>query len=57
MCEQTPLPYTDGDIVWVKFGSLWWPSEIYGEHRWPPDLVRSFRKRPIAVVKFLQEEA
>lgn len=57
MCEQTQIAYVDGDIVWVKFGNLWWPGEVYGEHRLPAGLLKSFRKLPIAVVKFFQENS
>lgn len=57
MCDQTELKYVDGDIVWVKFSSLWWPGEVHGESRLPPDLLKSLRKMPIAVVKFFQENA
>lgn len=57
MCEQTQIAYVDGDIVWVKFGNLWWPGEVYGEHRLPTGLLKSFRKLPIAVVKFFQENS
>lgn len=57
MCEQTQIAYVDGDIVWVKFHNLWWPGEVYGESRWPPGLINSFRRLPVAVVKFFQENA
>lgn len=57
MCEQTEVTYLDGDVVWVKLGSCWWPGEVWGFDRLPPGLLKSFRKIPIAVVKFFQEEA
>lgn len=57
MCDQTQISYVDGDIVWVKFGTIWWPGEVYAENRLPPGLLESFRKLPIAVVKYFQEES
>ncbi|CAH2087495.1 unnamed protein product [Euphydryas editha] len=56
MCEQTEINYLDGDIVWVKLGSCWWPGEVVGPEKLPPDVLPSFRKPPIAVVKFFQED-
>ncbi|XP_026325829.1 titin-like isoform X2 [Hyposmocoma kahamanoa] len=56
MCEQTEINYLDGDVVWVKLGSCWWPGEVVGPERLPPDVLPSFRKPPIAVVKFYQED-
>lgn len=55
MCDQTEIAYADGDIVWVKFHNLWWPGEVCGESRLPPDLVKSFRRMPVSIVKFFQE--
>lgn len=57
MCDQTELKYTDGDIVWVKFHNFWWPGEVHGESKLPPGLLKSFRRMPVAVVKFFQENA
>ncbi|CAH0718238.1 unnamed protein product, partial [Brenthis ino] len=56
MCEQTEINYLDGDVVWVKLGSCWWPGEVVGSEKLPPDVLPSFRKPPIAVVKFFQED-
>lgn len=56
MCEETEINYLDGDIVWVKLGSCWWPGEVVGPEKLPPDVLPSFRKPPIAVVKFFQED-
>ncbi|XP_047532730.1 uncharacterized protein LOC125067879 [Vanessa atalanta] len=56
MSEQTEINYLDGDIVWVKLGSCWWPGEVVGSEKLPPDVLPSFRKPPIAVVKFFQED-
>lgn len=57
MCDQTEIKYADGDIVWVKFHNFWWPGEVHGESKLPPDLLKSFRRMPVAVVKFFQENA
>ncbi|XP_053612060.1 uncharacterized protein LOC128676130 [Plodia interpunctella] len=56
MCEQTETNYLDGDVVWVKLGSCWWPGEVVGPDKLPADVLPSFRKPPIAVVKFYQED-
>ncbi|XP_013183724.2 titin [Amyelois transitella] len=56
MCEQIETNYLDGEVVWVKLGSCWWPGEVVGPEKLPPDVLPSFRKPPIAVVKFYQED-
>ncbi|GBP07639.1 hypothetical protein EVAR_2763_1 [Eumeta japonica] len=56
MCEQTEIHYLDGEVVWVKLGSCWWPGEVFGFDKLPPGVLSSFRKPPIAVVKFFQED-
>ncbi|CAG4943510.1 unnamed protein product [Parnassius apollo] len=56
MCEQPENNYLDGDVVWVKLGSCWWPGEVVSPEKLPPDVLPSFRKPPIAVVKFFQED-
>lgn len=57
MSEQSEVKYLDGEIVWVKLGSCWWPSEVVAPEKLPSDLLSSFRKPPIAIVKFFQEDA
>ncbi|XP_038222111.1 uncharacterized protein LOC119839748 isoform X2 [Zerene cesonia] len=57
MSEQTEVNYLDGDVVWVKLGSCWWPGEVVGHEKLPPDVLPSFRKPPIAIVKFFQEDS
>lgn len=47
--------YSDGAIVWVKLGNLWWPGEVRSANRLPDGLLSSLRKEPFAVVKFFQE--
>lgn len=56
MCEQTEVNYLDGDVVWVKLGPSWWPGEVQDLSKVAPEIVKSFRKPPIAVVKFFQED-
>lgn len=49
--------YADGEVVWVKWGTCWWPGEVYGMARIPQDILTTLKKNVIAVVKFFQEEA
>ncbi|XP_022131153.2 uncharacterized protein LOC111004430 [Pieris rapae] len=56
MCDQTEVNYADGDVVWVKLGSCFWPGEVVGIEKLPADFITSFKKPPIAVVKFFQED-
>lgn len=56
MCDQTEISYSDGQIVWVKLGSFFWPGEVIGSDKVHPDVLKSFRKPPIAIVKFFQED-
>lgn len=57
MCEQTPVNYKDGDIVWVKLGSCWWPGEVHDFDKLPPEWVSNLKKPPIAIVKFFDENS
>lgn len=57
MCENSAYSYSDGEVVWVKLGSCWWPGEVVGFDKLPPDVLPSLRKPPIAAVKFFQEDA
>ncbi|OXU17079.1 hypothetical protein TSAR_014484 [Trichomalopsis sarcophagae] len=57
MCEQTEIHYLDGDVVWVKLGSSWWPGQVVGFEKLPEDVQLDFKNKPlIAAVKFFQEE-
>lgn len=56
MCEQTEVHYLDGDVVWVKLGSCWWPGHVKDVDKLPEEILASLKKRPIAAVKFFQEE-
>uniref|UniRef100_A0A1A9WM99 C2H2-type domain-containing protein n=1 Tax=Glossina brevipalpis TaxID=37001 RepID=A0A1A9WM99_9MUSC len=48
--------YQDGDVVWVKLGNNWWPSEVTGPHRQPEGLVKHLKRKPYCVVKFFNED-
>ncbi|XP_035782377.1 serine-rich adhesin for platelets-like isoform X2 [Anopheles albimanus] len=48
---------TDGTIVWVKLSNCWWPGEVMGDERLSEDFLSSLRKKPLAVVKFFEEDA
>jgi hypothetical protein len=49
--------YKDGEVVWVKWGSVWWPGEVWSSSRVPEDIITSLRKPVIAFVKFFQEDS
>lgn len=55
MSDDSEVFY-DGDVVWVKYKNFWWPGEVCGETRLPDGILESLRKKPIAVVKFFQED-
>ncbi|XP_035899750.1 mucin-19 isoform X2 [Anopheles stephensi] len=48
---------SDGEIVWVKVSNSWWPGEVMGESRLSEEFLSSLRKKPLAVVKFFQEDS
>lgn len=50
-------PYKDGEVVWVKWGTVWWPGEVWSDARVPEDIITSLRKPVIAFVKFFQEDS
>ncbi|CAG9805711.1 unnamed protein product [Chironomus riparius] len=49
--------YKDGEVVWVKWRSVWWPGEVWDNSRVPEDILTSLRKPVIAFVKFFQEDS
>ena len=51
MSDDEGPKYKDGDIVWVKLGSCWWPGD--GTDFAPEDY--SSKKPPLAIVKFFNE--
>lgn len=58
MCDQTEIKYLDGDVVWVKLGSSWWPGQVVGFENLPTDVQIQFRNKTlIAAVKFFQEDS
>lgn len=50
-------PFMDGEVVWVKWSSCWWPGEVWESSRVPEDILNSLRKSVIAFVKFFQEDS
>jgi len=57
MCDQTEVEYSPGDVVWVKLGPVWWPGQVQDYEALPEEITANLRKKPIAVVKFFQEES
>jgi len=59
MCEQTEVEYLPDEIVWVKLHkpSLWWPGQVQDYDKLPEDVTDGLKKKPIAIVKFFQEDA
>jgi hypothetical protein len=48
--------FKDGDVVWVKWSSTWWPGEVWDSSRVPQEVLTSLRKPVSVFVKFFQEE-
>lgn len=57
MCDQTEVIYSPGDVVWVKLGPVWWPGQVFDYDKLPEEITTNLRKKPIAVVKFFQEDS
>ncbi|VEN47691.1 unnamed protein product [Callosobruchus maculatus] len=53
--EASAALYKDGEIVWVKLGPSWWPGEVKDLGSLPED-VATFKKPPLVVVKFFDED-
>lgn len=53
---DNPPVYKKGDIVWVKLSSYWWPGEVKNEEDLPSDLIKDFKKPPLVIVKFFEED-
>ncbi|KXJ74258.1 hypothetical protein RP20_CCG014049 [Aedes albopictus] len=49
--------YNDGDIVWVKLSYCWWPGEVKAGDSVTEDLLSTLKRRPLAVVKFFDEDS
>lgn len=49
--------YSDGEVVWVKWRSCWWPGEVWSDTRVPREIITSLRKPVMVFVKFFQEES
>lgn len=57
MCDLTEVDYLPGHIVWVKLGNCWWPGEVKDIDTLPEDMVKAFKKKPLAIVKFFTEDS
>lgn len=57
MCDQTEVLYSPNDVVWVKLGPVWWPGQVQDYDKLPEEITANLRKRPLAVVKFFQEDS
>lgn len=49
--------YADGEIVWVKLSYCWWPGEILAGSRLTDEFLSTLKRRPLAVVKFFDEDS
>ncbi|XP_021705088.1 titin isoform X2 [Aedes aegypti] len=49
--------YNDGDIVWVKLSYCWWPGEVKAGDHQTEELLSTLKRRPLAVVKFFEEDS
>ena len=57
MCDQTEIKYIQGDIVWVKLNSLWWPGEVVSIDNVPNEMQFEIKKKSIiSIVKFFDED-
>ncbi|XP_055635096.1 mucin-5AC isoform X2 [Toxorhynchites rutilus septentrionalis] len=57
MEDDNSSEYNDGDIVWVKLSYCWWPGEVLSGERLTDDFVSTLKRRPLAVVKFFDEDS
>ena len=58
MLESTKLEYTEGNVVWVKLRSFWWPGQVVNLSKLPEDVQKDFEKKSlVAAVKFFQEDS
>lgn len=56
MCDQTEVSYLPNDVVWVKLSNVWWPAQVQDETKLDEDVTSGLRKKPLAVVKFFDED-
>ncbi|XP_038122222.1 titin isoform X2 [Culex quinquefasciatus] len=49
--------YADGEIVWVKLSYCWWPGEVLAGSRLTDEFLSTLKRRPLAVVKFFDEDS
>lgn len=56
MCDQTEVEYKAGDVVWCKLGNLWWPAQVQDQTNLDEEVTQGLKKKPLAVVKFFNED-
>ncbi|KAK6631324.1 hypothetical protein RUM44_005850 [Polyplax serrata] len=58
MCDQTEVSYLEDNIVWVKIGPIWWPGVVKDLEKDEEgrEILSRLKKKPIAAVKFFQED-
>jgi len=58
MCDQTEVGYVDGDVVWVKLNSIWWPGVVKDLEKdgLENEIFRGLKTKPIATVQFFDED-
>ncbi|CAH1407936.1 unnamed protein product [Nezara viridula] len=56
MCDQTEVSYLPNDVVWVKLSNVWWPAQVQDETKLDEDVTSGLRKKPLAIVKFFDED-
>ena len=56
MCDQTVVSYAPDDIVWVKLSNVWWPGQVQDRDKLSEDVTSGLRKKPLAIVKFFDED-
>lgn len=54
--DNAPV-YNRGDIVWVKLSGCWWPGEVKNVEDVPEESLSQFRKTPLVIVKFFDEDS
>lgn len=52
--SEPSVSFKEGDIVWTKLGSRWWPGVVRDLENLPHEV--EFKKLPLAVVQFFDED-
>jgi PWWP domain len=51
--------FKDGDIVWVKCGTLFWPAKVVDYDKLPEEIKEDFpegNEKPKTIAKFFDED-